>query len=361
MSEAGGKGSPLIVWIISDSKPGHVNQSLGLVEALARAIPTEIVTLPALPVWRAWLGLLLKTRLDPATFVVASDAKQSRMPADAATSGSPQPFGPRDDEINPRSRNAPDTPLPKPDLIIGAVHTTHPTLLAARRAHGGRAVVLMKPSLPRRCFDLCILPRHDGVAADVHTLVTDGALNRVRPATASDANRGLILIGGASPHFEWDSDAVQAQIKRILARTPDMQWTLTTSRRTPADFLALLPRHPRLNIVPHTATSPDWLPEQLARCGTVWVTPDSASMVFEALTAGADVGVFDLPANPKSRVGRMIAQLADAQRITRFANWCANDKLQPNTHPLAEADRCAEWILEWLETNRGGPFVHRHS
>jgi hypothetical protein len=82
----------------------------------------------------------------------------------------------------------------------------------------------------------------------------------------------------------------------------------------------------------------------------VWVTPDSASMVFEALTAGADVGVFDLPVNPTSRVGRAIAQLADAQRITRFANWCAHGTLHPNTHPLAEADRCADWILKWPRT-----------
>ncbi|MHB0983037.1 MAG: mitochondrial fission ELM1 family protein [Thiobacillus sp.] len=345
MSEAAGKRSPLIVWIVSDGKPGHVNQSRGLAEALARATATEIHTLRALPAWRAWLALLLKTGLNPATSE-GCGGKQSSTPMASETSGSLQPFGLRDDEVK---RNAPDTHPPKPDLIIGAGHATHPTLLAARRAHGGRAVVLMKPSLPRRCFDLCILPRHDGVAADAHTLVTDGALNRIRPARASDANHGLILIGGASPHFEWDSNALQAQIKRILARAPDMQWTLTTSRRSPKDFLALLPQHPKLNIVPHTATSPNWLPEQLARCGTVWVTPDSASMVFEALTAGADVGVFDLAANPKSRVGRAIAQLAESQRITRFANWCASDQLQPNTQPLAEADRCAKWILEWLK------------
>jgi hypothetical protein len=105
-------------------------------------------------------------------------------------------------------------------------------------------------------------------------------------------------------------------------------------------------------VIPHTATSPDWLPEQLTRCGTVWVTPDSASMVFEALTAGADVGVFDLPVNPKSRVGRTIAHLADAQRITRFANWCAHGTLHPNLHPLAEADRCAIWIIKWLKNEK---------
>lgn len=297
---------PLVVWVVSDGKPGHLNQSLGLAEALARAVPTEHQIVPALPAWRAALAWLLK-----------------RMPGKT---------------------------LPAPDLILGAGHGTHLTLLAARRAGGGRAVVLMKPSLPRRCFDLAIVPRHDGVAADAHTLVTEGALNRIHPAGARDPQRGLMLIGGESPHFQWDGDAIQVQINSVLARTPDMQWTLTTSRRTPAEFLAALPAAPNLAVVPHTATGPDWLPQQLAGCGTAWVTPDSASMVYEALTAGAEVGVFDLPVNPKSRVGWAIAELADAKRVTRFVSWCAHGTLHPNTQPLAEADRCAEWILEWLKT-----------
>lgn len=297
----------LVVWIVSDGKPGHLNQSLGLAEALARATPAAIHRLPALPAWRAWLSLLFK-----------------RFP-----------------------RNE----FPAPDLIVGAGHATHPTLLAARRTCGGRAVVLMKPSLPRRCFDLCILPEHDGVAADAHTLVTAGALNRMQASNRLDPDRGLLLIGGVSKHFEWDNDAIQVQIKSILARTPGMQWTLTTSRRTPDDFLPHLPAAANLGVTPHTATSPDWLPDQLAHCGTAWVTPDSASMVYEALTAGVAVGVFDLPVHPKSRVGRAIAHLADAQRITRFVRWCAHGTLSPNTDPLAEADRCAAWILECLKKN----------
>ena len=52
---------PLCIWIVGDGKPGHVNQSRGLAEALARAVPIELHTVPALPAWRAWLALLLKT------------------------------------------------------------------------------------------------------------------------------------------------------------------------------------------------------------------------------------------------------------------------------------------------------------
>lgn len=299
---------PLIIWMVVDGKPGHMNQSLGLAEALSRATLTEVHRLSALPALRAWLALLLK--------------------------------------------RAPDAALPAPDLIVGAGHATHLTLLAGRRACGGRSIVLMKPSLPRTRFDLCILPAHDGVAADARTLVTEGALNRIRPSSTLDPTLGLILIGGESKHFEWDSDAVQVQIKSILTRTPETRWTLATSRRTPADFLAQLPPAPNLAVVPHTATSPDWLPAQFAQSGTVWVTPDSASMVYEALTVGAAVGVFDLPVNPTSRVGRAIAHLADAQRVTRFVNWCTHGALHPNMHPLAEADRCAHWILEWLKREK---------
>jgi uncharacterized protein len=142
-----------------------------------------------------------------------------------------------------------------------------------------------------------------------------------------------LLIGGVSKHFEWDSDAIQVQIKSILARTPDTQWTLTTSRRTPGEFLAAAAAPQSDGRPPHRHRARLAARAAFPCCGTVWVTPDSASMVFEALTAGADVGVFDLPVNPKSRVGRAIADLADAQRITRFVNWCAHGKLHPNTAP----------------------------
>ncbi len=83
-----------------------------------------------------------------------------------------------------------------------------------------------------------------------------------------------------------------AQIGALLARKPDVHWTLTTSRRTPVDFLAQLDvDRPQLTVVPCAQTGPDWLPEQLARAAQVWVTQDSVSMIYEALTAGAAVGL----------------------------------------------------------------------
>ena len=302
--------TPLVVWIISDGKPGHLNQSRGMAEALARILPTDIRIIPAVSRGQAVWRLLPK--------------------------------------------RWPTADLPHPDLIVGAGHATHLSLLAARRATGSPTAVLMKPSLPRRWFDFLIVPAHDQIEADARTFVSQGALNRITPVLSpgpARAQRGLILVGGESRHFEWNSDAVATQIRSVLARTPELRWTLTTSRRTPDDFVSRLPHFDTLEVVPHTATSPDWLLARLAESGTVWVTPDSVSMVTEALTAGADVGVFDLPVNPKSRVGWAVAELADAHRITRFIQWCAHGTLYPNTVPLAEADRCANWILACLKRN----------
>lgn len=296
-----------MIWIVSDGKPGHLNQSLGLAEALLRMAGGVFHVVDALPVTRAMLMFIF--------------------------------------------RNSTHRVLPMPDLILGAGHATHLTLLALRHVHCGRAIVLMKPTLPRRWFDLCIVPEHDGITPDAHTFITQGALNRMHASQTRAPDRGLILIGGVSPHFEWNSDAIQLQIQGLLANTPLVHWTLTDSRRTPPDFIAQLATHPRLQCVTHATTDAGWLPSQLAQAGTVWVTPDSASMVYEALSAGADVGIFDLPINPRSRVAHAIARLADTQRITRYISWSAHGKLHPNLHPLAEADRCAEWILTWLKQN----------
>ncbi|MDQ2694705.1 MAG: mitochondrial fission ELM1 family protein, partial [Pseudomonadota bacterium] len=113
-----GAAAARVIWRFSDGRPGHDNQSLGLAEALARLMPVQVFTLAPLPPLPALAGLLT-----------------GRAPAALR--------------------------LPAPDLILGAGHRTHLSLLAARRSRGGRAVVLMSPSLPLRWFDLCLIPEHD--------------------------------------------------------------------------------------------------------------------------------------------------------------------------------------------------------
>lgn len=296
---------PLILWRFSDGKAGHDSQSTGLVEALARLRPVEAVTLNPFPMVTALSGLIC-----------------GYLP-----------------HLNQQ---------PAPDVLLGAGHRTHLSMLAARRARGGKAVVLMRPSLPLRLFDLCLIPEHDAPPLRPNVLVTRGALNRLLPSATLESDRGLLLIGGPSAHFSWNDAAICQQIATLIAADSAIIWTLTTSRRTPSSFLETLSSHscPGLTIVPVTQTGPEWLPGQLARARQVWVTADSVSMIYEALTAGAKVGVLAMPQSRPNRISRGLDHLIQAGWLTAFADWQPGLRLQRPPGTFNEAERCARWISE---------------
>ena len=298
--------APLTVWRLSDRKRGHDNQSRGLAQAISRLRAATICDLDTPSPIAAFLQFL-------------------------------------------SGRFASGGGLPRPDLIVGAGHGTHWPMLAARRAYGGHAIVLMKPSLPLRCFDLCLIPRHDGVAEGGNVIVTDGALNTVTPASELDDKQGLILVGGVSRHYAWDNDAVLAQVRAVLKHDTTTSWLITDSRRTPAAASAALAGLQGGNIrrfVSCGETDPDWLPLQLKRCGKVWVTEDSISMVYEALTAGAAVGLIDVPIAKVNRISHAVRRLVEARYVTTLVDWMAGARLKPSREPLREADRCAAVVLK---------------
>ena len=296
-----------VVWRFLDGKPGHENQTRGLVQALSARVALHVHTL-AVPARAAALFQW-------------------------ARAGFP-----------------PGAKLPAPDLLIGAGHRTHLAMLSARRARGGRVVVLMKPSLPLSWFDLCLIPAHDRPRRRANVVVTRGALNAVGSSGEHDSDRGLILVGGPSSHYGWDESGLIQQIETVVQRDP-ATWTLTTSRRTPAATAQRLRQLslPNLTIVPWQETGPDWLPQQLQGAGRVWVSEDSVSMIYETLTAGAACGALSVPQRRASRVSHGIQQLEQEGRVTPFAAWAAGAPLHPAAEPFNEAQRCAAWICaQWL-------------
>jgi len=249
--------------------------------------------------------------------------------------------------------------LPRPTLILGAGHATHPAVLAARRAFGGRSVVLMKPSLPIHWFDLCLIPEHDGVKPRSNVVLTRGVLNNLKPSSQHADNEGLILIGGPSSHYDWSDARAVEQVREIVRRQPHRHWTLTTSRRTPDSLLPGLQalKAENLTIVPFEQTAPSWVPEHLAAAGAVWVTEDSVSMVYEAMTSGAMVGLLSVPQRRSGRVAQGLQRLVDDGWVTPFRQWRSNGVLSRPPHELDEAARCTELVRSRLLE---GPRPDRH-
>ena len=242
---------PLTVWQLGDGKPGHENQSLGLIEAIGRIRPCEHHRIDI---------------SDAGSFL--SRARVAKAQAEA---------------------------LPEPDLIVGAGHATHFPLWRLGKGSGAPTVVLMRPSLPMGFFDLCLVPRHDfsNEPQKLSSLVvTEGALNRV-VAGAGVREGKLILLGGPSKTHGWDGDAM---MKSLAELTSEGQWQLTDSRRTPEGFVERIRAElPAIQIHPHRDTGPDWLPKVLQQVDEVWVGEDSVSMTYEALSSGAKVGVLPVP------------------------------------------------------------------
>ncbi len=347
----------VVVWAFTDGKAGHENQTRGLLAALARSHPVDARWIHV-PAYASILSSLMTRRFLPGggktapAFVPGGTASRSALL-------------PSMDGVMPREGRSPKRPpsmavagLPPPDLLIGAGHRTHLPLLAARRAHGGRTVVLMKPSLPRAWFDLCVIPEHDDVqghtsAAGVESnnvFTTRGALNPVEPGRKNE-RAGLILIGGPSRHHGWSENDILSQIETVIAGVGDIDWTLTTSRRTPSSTTTRLRAltYKNLTVVPVAETGPGWLSQRLATAAQAWVTEDSVSMVYEALTANAATGVLNVPLKRASRIARGIARLTRDGLVTSFADWQRGQKLSAPAAPFNEAARVAAWIGEkWL-------------
>ncbi|MCB1774564.1 MAG: mitochondrial fission ELM1 family protein [Gammaproteobacteria bacterium] len=294
----------MVVWRFVDGKPGHESQSAGLVRALVERRDTRVFDLPVQGRRRSWLSLLLGGRC-----------------ADAS--------------------------LPDPDLLVGAGHATHPALLACRRSRGGRAVVLMRPSLPLRWFDLCIVPEHDAVAPRLNVILSRGALNSAKPVAVGRGDAGLVLVGGPSAHHGWSTAGLREAVAALLQKDP-RDWTIATSRRTPADTVEALRElaDGRVRLVTPEQTAPGWLVGQMGLHAVAWVTEDSVSMLYEALTAGAACGVLPVPAKRPGRVQRGLQRLLDEGVVTSFSAWRDGRELVASDPPLDESGRCADWILD---------------
>ena len=171
-------------------------------------------------------------------------------------------------------------------------------------------------------------------------------LNAVTFVLEKDLQKGLMLIGGKSKHYEWDGSRIATQVKKIVDQDTKVQWTLTTSRRTPESFLQLL-EGLEIEIVPFKETDATWLLELYKASGKIWVTPDSVSMVYESLSSGAITNVFSLePSNNTSRVRSGLEQLIINKTVCSFEDWERDAEHKRVPSEFNESERVANIILD---------------
>ena len=305
----------MIIYIISDEKKGHLSQTRGLAgELLVRAMQKAPNATHAIHevsiVGKSWLAKYFYKGKD----------------------------------LN----------LPRPDLILCAGHSTHLAARSLAKHYHCTLIVCMKPSLPLRMFNLCVIPRHDipeGKPVPENVFLTNGAINNIKPEPTADKKDTLILIGGPSKEFKWDAETVLNQLSTIVRHSTN-NIVLTTSRRTPKDFVQdVTAACPSVRVEPVEQTGPTWVADHLATAREVWVTQDSVSMVYEALSSGAPVGVIEMQRQDAkkdkiSRVARGLGMLVQDGFVSTFTTWATEHKLPEGCKVLNEAGRTADYILE---------------
>ncbi|MFN9717770.1 MAG: mitochondrial fission ELM1 family protein [Planctomycetota bacterium] len=291
-----------MIWRLFDGRAGHENQVRGLSDAMARLYPCRNVDICISAAIRGCRSLL------PGRMEFCRD-------------------------------------FPKPDLLVAAGHGTHWPLIRLQRRFGGRSVVIMRPGLPSSFFDLCVVPAHDRWVQGPRVIVTEGALNRIRPEHHRRAECGAFLIGGPSRHFQWSDTLVLSKISDVVTRS-ELPYILMTSQRTPSSFHVAL-RESGLHLRVRSAdavfgTSPN---EVLSICREAWVSCDSVSMIYEAITSGCRVGLLELPAGRPGRLSQNVDRLCQRGLATSWTSWRNGRPLVSQSH-FCEADRVAAMLLE---------------
>ncbi len=301
---------PLVVWRFIDGKSGHEKQTAGLISQLEKHLNIATTNIGCRSVTTNLKEIILK-------------------------------------------RYVPGLGIQKPDILLGAGHSTHLEMITAKLKYGGKSIIIMKPTLPYFMFDLCLIPKHDKPPTRKNIIVSEMPLPPAGSNRQIDENLGVFLIGGSGRHFEWSDQLIADKIENIVRHNfkSEIKWKLTTSRRTPDSFLAELRKRnlENIEVLDYKDTPSDWVESQLEVCGQTWVTQDSYSMICEAVNACRRVGILELKSKQSllSFREKKFSNLSNLS-LTTYSDWCDSFILKPNHTTKASDASLANQVLAKL-------------
>jgi hypothetical protein len=306
------KGKRLRIIVISDGKPGHENQSLGIAERL----PDPDI-------------LIMRHHLKE-SFVEVWNRMRSGLFLGITPAGA-RIFLSRiytDQEIESLIAH-------KPRAVIAAGTTSAGPCLLTGYLTKAKTCVCMKPSLvPLSRFDLAVVPAHDNPPDAPNVLQTLAAPNRVSPKRLQEeselwsgelpqGNSPIVswIIGGPSSSAAFDEEHVYDGLVKTVEWAESAGWKvwLSTARRTPESLeeriAALGKEKPALewSLLWHR-DSRNPLYAMFHRSRVAVVTSDSVSMIAEAASAGCGPVVFQASGSTDKRAkqDRMVDRLMEA-------------------------------------------------
>lgn len=241
----------------------------------------------------------------------------------------------------------------KADLLIGTGSHTHLPMLHAKQQTGIPVVTCMSPSIYLlNRFDLCFIPAHDSTKEASNIIYTTGAPNMSKNLGVHKKDQGLILLGGIDKKsHHWDGKKIVAMVENLVQKYEQMHWTLSSSPRTPTATIKLLQnlaeKYPKVHFFDYRDTPAGWVEKMYDESSIVWVTSDSISMIYEALTAGCRVGILPMDWRRKNcKFRRNETMLVSKGLVKSFSEREQLHVEGSDIGELNEAQRCARIIAE---------------
>jgi len=299
---------PRTIWIISEGSPGHVSQSTGLAAALAEKFPVETRQFECRPKINGFVRHMIR---------LLGMRKNGRPLPDSLL------YGPIGLERSQPGESAPDLIISSGGRSVFAART-----LAVK--FGVPFVFLgeRKP-YPPEWFHTVFTPSsletaENDVRMDV--IPTKITPEEVHQAAAEWQNKPTgrlwsMLIGGKSRSHDFqDADWQKlAEGMTALAKSENIRWLVTTSRRTGKDVESKL----RDLLPPEIIADAVWwchqpekkFPAYLGAAEAIWVTQDSVSMVTEAVATDKPVIVIQPAHTPFPATSFMPGYLSNLESL----------------------------------------------
>jgi len=294
------------IWVLSDGKPGHYNQSLAVAEAY-QTIESAAVHLITVKVGKVgkyllrgllnqkWGRWILKHLFPPRAATLFYDV---------------------------------DFPEGVPDIIVSSGKDTSMLNALLGIRYNAKTLYIGHPKkLDNRLFThvltLLDLGFDNQIVLDVApTLLYKGDIDVFcrKYDLNPNARYWSLLIGGDGAGYHYTQKEIDALIAFVNATSHQVQWLVTTSRRTPADFEVQMKQQMKATVfVAYNQEPKKVIGGFLTLSEQVFVTEESASMVSEAIAAGKPVvTLYPKALKPDSNYKKILEKFEQNKRMRRM-------------------------------------------
>jgi len=280
--------------ILSDGKPGHVNQSIAFAKHLGYDFD-----------------------LSPVSFKFRGAKAVSYLL----------------DRLGLHSASLFSTEIMRGDYtaVVSAGSGTYYANRTLAKQLARKSVAIMLPKGYRLDFDLIIAQQHDDPPALENIISLPINLTYVEPQGIVEPHSGekyiALIIGGDSQHSKMNAAQLRQQVTNIFKLFPEHKVWMTTSRRTPETVEKMLREFSYDRAVFYSQEPINPIPDYLQHSDYVFITADSSSMISEAVSFGSScVEVLPLSGNlpDRSKFTKLIRALSETNCLHLFDEHIGN-------------------------------------